>query len=313
MRSVNVAWLALASRTETLGEPAFDVVCCYQPHRMAHGQRPYLKMDMDEINKVKLTFGWLSKITLGNSLCELTWFWPVYVNMEAVDIQTGGGLSASNTQTLFDDMAFRESSYRRIYKDIQRIPGYISRYSEGCLRSAMRWFLCKGWVYHTTVQMHKCNDKWHFDHEFVSAWYRIVPKLRMSHISLSHYSDVTMSAMASQITGVSIVCSRSKIIWEPRATGLCEGNPVTMTGRFPSQRASNAENVSIWWRHHGSRLMIGTEGEQCGTPLTLVLNLFQETIAPNDHLWDMIPISDHNSISVELSMAQCKTAVSPVR
>ena len=23
-----------------------------------------------------------------------------------------------------------------------------------------------------------------------------------------------------------------------------------MTGEFPSQRASNAENVSIWWRHH---------------------------------------------------------------
>ena len=34
-----------------------------------------------------------------------------------------------------------------------------------------------------------------------------------------------------------------------RFTGLCEGNP-PVTGRFPSQRASDAENVSIWWRHH---------------------------------------------------------------
>ena len=25
-----------------------------------------------------------------------------------------------------------------------------------------------------------------------------------------------------------------------------------MTGEFPAQRASNAENVSIWWRHHGN-------------------------------------------------------------
>ena len=34
-----------------------------------------------------------------------------------------------------------------------------------------------------------------------------------------------------------------------RVTGLCEGcSPVT--GTFPAQRASNAENVSIWWRHH---------------------------------------------------------------
>ena len=35
-----------------------------------------------------------------------------------------------------------------------------------------------------------------------------------------------------------------------RVTGLCEGN-LPVTGGFPSQRASDAENVSIWWRHHG--------------------------------------------------------------
>ena len=33
-----------------------------------------------------------------------------------------------------------------------------------------------------------------------------------------------------------------------RVTGLCEGNS-PVTGEFPTQRASNAENVSIWWRH----------------------------------------------------------------
>ena len=33
--------------------------------------------------------------------------------------------------------------------------------------------------------------------------------------------------------------------------GLCEGNS-PVTGKFPSQRASNAENVSIWWRHHAN-------------------------------------------------------------
>ena len=25
-----------------------------------------------------------------------------------------------------------------------------------------------------------------------------------------------------------------------------------VTGEFPAQMASNAENVSIWWRHHGT-------------------------------------------------------------
>ena len=37
-----------------------------------------------------------------------------------------------------------------------------------------------------------------------------------------------------------------------RVTGLCEGSP-PVSGGFPSQRAStNAEDVSIWWRHHGN-------------------------------------------------------------
>ena len=35
-----------------------------------------------------------------------------------------------------------------------------------------------------------------------------------------------------------------------RVTGLCAGNSPA-TGEFPAQMASNAENVSIWWRHHG--------------------------------------------------------------
>ena len=36
-----------------------------------------------------------------------------------------------------------------------------------------------------------------------------------------------------------------------RVTGLCDGNS-PVTGEFPTQRASNAEKVSIWWRHHGT-------------------------------------------------------------
>ena len=34
-----------------------------------------------------------------------------------------------------------------------------------------------------------------------------------------------------------------------RVTGLCAWNS-PVTGEFPAQRASYAENVSIWWRHH---------------------------------------------------------------
>ena len=43
---------------------------------------------------------------------------------------------------------------------------------------------------------------------------------------------------------------RSKKTSKPRVTDLCAGNSPE-AGEFPAQRASNAENVSIWWRHHG--------------------------------------------------------------
>ena len=43
--------------------------------------------------------------------------------------------------------------------------------------------------------------------------------------------------------------ARSKKTSKLRVTGLCEGNS-PVTGEFPAQGASNAENVSIWWRHH---------------------------------------------------------------
>ena len=42
---------------------------------------------------------------------------------------------------------------------------------------------------------------------------------------------------------------RSKETSKLRVSGLCVGNS-PVTGEFPSQRASNTENVSIWWRHH---------------------------------------------------------------
>ena len=42
---------------------------------------------------------------------------------------------------------------------------------------------------------------------------------------------------------------RSKKTSKLRVTGLCVGNS-PVTGEFPAQKASNAENVSIWWRHH---------------------------------------------------------------
>ena len=72
-----------------------------------------------------------------------------------------------------------------------------------------------------------------------------------------HSNDVIMGAMAFQFTSPTIVYStvylfrrRSEKSSKLSATGLCEGNS-PVTAEFPVQRASNAENVFIWWRHHG--------------------------------------------------------------
>ena len=77
-----------------------------------------------------------------------------------------------------------------------------------------------------------------------------------SFVNGIHYSDVIVSTMASQATGVSIVystvCSGTdQRTAKLRVTVLCEGNS-SVTGEFPAERASNAENVSTWWwwRHH---------------------------------------------------------------
>ena len=52
---------------------------------------------------------------------------------------------------------------------------------------------------------------------------------------------------------------RSKIASKLRATGLCAWNSPE-TGEFPAQKDSNAENVFIWWRHHGSGQVQSSHG-----------------------------------------------------
>ena len=62
--------------------------------------------------------------------------------------------------------------------------------------------------------------------------------------------------------------SRPKKISKFRVTGLRAGNS-PVTGEFPAQMASNAENVLIWWRHLVTR--------KINTSSLSVLLLFQIT------------------------------------
>ena len=71
----------------------------------------------------------------------------------------------------------------------------------------------------------------------------------------NHYNDVIMSTMASQITGVSIVyltvsSGADQIRHQSFASLALLWGIHRCQENFHAQRASNAENVSIWWRHH---------------------------------------------------------------
>ena len=67
-----------------------------------------------------------------------------------------------------------------------------------------------------------------------------------------------MGEIASQITSLTILYSTVDSDADQRkhqspaslafVRGIYGG-----TGEFPAQMASNAENISIWWRHHGNQ------------------------------------------------------------
>ena len=69
-----------------------------------------------------------------------------------------------------------------------------------------------------------------------------------------HYNDIIMSAVASQITGFSIVYSTVVSDADQRkhqnSASMAFVGKSPVTREFPAQKASDAENVSIWWRHH---------------------------------------------------------------
>ena len=78
---------------------------------------------------------------------------------------------------------------------------------------------------------------------------------------------------------------RSKKTSKLRVTGLCAGNSPG-TGEFPSQVASNAENVSIWWRHHDKWLCTSTVASQItgSTTVRSTPSLFSYSGYRNTHI-----------------------------
>ena len=81
----------------------------------------------------------------------------------------------------------------------------------------------------------------------LSNWLPIVRQLSLlgemysihTICNCSHYNNVIMRALASQTTSLTIVYSTVYSDADQRNRQW-----------IPAQRTSNAENVSIWWRHH---------------------------------------------------------------
>ena len=65
----------------------------------------------------------------------------------------------------------------------------------------------------------------------------------------SYWARSRLKSLASPVFTQPFIGRISKKTLKLRVTGLCVGNSPG-TGEFPAQMASNAENVSIWWRHH---------------------------------------------------------------
>ena len=81
------------------------------------------------------------------------------------------------------------------------------------------------------------------------------PNAESATIVSYHYCDVIMGAMASQVTSLTIVYSTvysgaDQIKHQSSASLAFVRRIQTVTGEFPAQMASNAENVSIGWHHH---------------------------------------------------------------
>ena len=95
-------------------------------------------------------------------------------------------------------------------------------------------------VYHNlAMSRHRCIPRVHDTDRYTILW---------GHNELDGISNhQPYDCLLNRLFG-----RRSKKTSKLRVTGLWEGNS-PVSGEFPAQQASNAENVSFWWRHHDKR------------------------------------------------------------
>ena len=84
-------------------------------------------------------------------------------------------------------------------------------------------------------------------YKFISSGFMEMYSFKIMNRYIYHHDDVIMSPMASQITSLMIVYSN---VYSGTYKRKYQSSAVT--GEIPAQKASKAEIVTIWWRHHDS-------------------------------------------------------------
>ena len=101
-----------------------------------------------------------------------------------------------------------------------------------------------------------------------------------------YYCDVIMGAMASQISNLTIVYLNVHSGADQRKH---QNSVSPVTGEFPAQMASNAENVFIWLRYHGATsYSIARQSENYVHNSWGILNIISDIyrlIYRNPHKW----------------------------
>ena len=108
-------------------------------------------------------------------------------------------------------------------------------------------------------------------HTFICSvvlWYRSLYSLQWCHNGRDGVSNHQPHACLLN----RLLRRRSKKTTKARVTGFCLGNS-PVTGEFPTQMASNAKNVSIWWRHHVAGYFTGTWSDHATTLLPIKQSL----------------------------------------
>ena len=90
-----------------------------------------------------------------------------------------------------------------------------------------------------------------------------------------HWGRWRLKSPASRLFSEPFVQAQKKQTSKLRVTRLCGGNS-SVTGEFPTQRASNAENFSIWWLHHEHYYLSLTSANH--------LSWFEFRICPNNDI-----------------------------